>query len=171
MTDLGKKIIQGKLANPNEEVTFKYKDHIHNKVVDVTAKREVRNYIKSSNQRIRRKENEYQFFNKSWDSVFNEDNPEMEQFLEDHSQDIFEILEERQRDLYREVQKEQRRALVENALHCLTPAQREVIDLIFYENKSEREISKILGISHQSVHERRDKAIKRLKNYIFDTQN
>ena len=103
--------------------------------------------------------------------MFNEDNPEMEQFLEDHSQDIFEILEEKQRDLYREAQKEQRRALVENALHCLTPFQREVIDLIFYENKSEREIAKILGISHQSVHERRDKAIKRLKNYIFDTQN
>lgn len=171
MTVLGKKIIQGKLADPNEEVTFKYKDKIHNKMIDVTATREVRNYIKSSDQRIRRDDNRYGYHNKSWDSVFNEDNPEMEQFLEDHSQDIFEILEERQRDLYREAQKEQRRALVENALHCLTPLQREVIDLIFYENKSEREISKILSISHQSVHERRDKAIKRLKNYIFDTQN
>ena len=171
MTDLGKKITQGKLANPNEEITFKYKDNIHNKVIEVTTKREIRNYLKSSNQKIRRDDNRYGYHNKSWDSVFNEDNPEMEQFLEDHSQDIFEILEERQKDLYREAQKEQRRALVENALHCLTPLQREVIDLIFYENKSEREISKILGISHQSVHERRDKAIKRLKNYIFDTQN
>ena len=171
MTDLGKKIIQGKLANPNEEVTFKYKDHIHNKVIDVTAKREVRNYIKSSNQKIRRKDNEYQFFNKSWDTVFNEDKPENEHYLIDPASDVDSVLDEMERDLKKAAIKEQRRALVENALHCLTPLQREVIDLIFYENKTEREISKILGISHQTVHRRRDKAIKNLKNYIFDTQN
>lgn len=171
MTDLGKKIIQGKLANPNEEVTFKYKDHIHNKVIDVTAKREVRNYIKSSNQKIRRKDNEYQFFNKSWDTVFNEDKPENEQYLIDPASDVDSVLEAMEGDLRKAAIREQRRALVENALHCLTPAQREVIDLIFYENKSEREISKILGIAQPTVHERRDKAIKRLKNYIFDTQN
>lgn len=171
MTDLAKRIAEGKLANPNEEITFKYKDHIHNKVVDVTAKREVRNYIKSSDQRIRRKDNEYQFFNKSWDTVFNEDKPENEQYLIDPASDMDSVLEAMEGDLRKAAIREQRRALVENALHCLTPLQREVIDLIFYENKSEREISKILGISHQTVHRRRDKAIKNLKNYIFDTQN
>jgi len=171
MTDLGKKNIQGKLADTNEEITFKYKDNIHNKVIDVTAKREVRNYIKSSNQRIRRKDNEYQFFNKSWDTVFNEDKPENEHYLIDPASDVDSVLDAMEGDLRKAAIREQRRALVENALHCLTPLQREVIDLIFYENKSEREISKILGISHQTVHRRRDKAIKNLKNYIFDTQN
>ena len=171
MTDLGKKIIQGKLADTNEEITFKYKDKIHNKMIDVTAKREVRNYIKSSDQRIRRKDNEYQFFNKSWDTVFNDDKPENEHYLIDPASDVDNVLAEMERDLRKAAIREQRRALVENALHCLTPLQREVIDLIFYENKSEREISKILGISHQTVHRRRDKAIKNLKNYIFDTQN
>ena len=171
MTDLGRKIIQGKLADTNEEITFKYKDKIHNKMIDVTAKREVRNYIKSSDQRIRRKDNEYQFFNKSWDTVFNDDKPENEHYLIDPASDMDSVLEAMEGDLRKAAIREQRRALVENALHCLTPLQREVIDLIFYENKSEREISKILGISHQTVHRRRDKAIKNLKNYIFDTQN
>ena len=171
MTDLGKKIIQGKLADTNEEITFKYKDKIHNKMIDVTAKREVRNYTKSSDQRIRRKDNEYQFFNKSWDTVFNDDKPENEHYLIDPASDMDSVLEAMEGDLRKAAIREQRRALVENALHCLTPLQREVIDLIFYENKSEREISKILGISHQTVHRRRDKAIKNLKNYIFDTQN
>ena len=140
-------------------------------MIDVTAKREVRNYTKSSDQRIRRKDNEYQFFNKSWDTVFNDDKPENEHYLIDPASDMDSVLEAMEGDLRKAAIREQRRALVENALHCLTPLQREVIDLIFYENKSEREISKILGISHQTVHRRRDKAIKNLKNYIFDTQN
>ena len=171
MTDLGKKIVQGKLANPNEEITFDYKDNIHNKMIKVTAKREIRNYIKSSDQKIRRDDNRYAFHNKSWDTVFNEDKPENEHYLIDPASDVNSVLDEMERDLKKAAIKEQRRALVENALHCLTPLQREVIDLIFYENKTEREISKILGISHQTVHRRRDKAIKNLKNYIFDTQN
>lgn len=171
MTDLGKKIIQGKLADTNEEITFKYKDKIHNKMIDVTAKREVRNYIKSSDQRIRRKDNEYQFFNKSWDTVFNDDKPENEHYLIDPASDMDSVLEAMEGDLRKAAIREQRRALVENALHCLTPLQREVIDLIFYENKTLREISKVLGISFQTVQRRRDKGIENLKKYIFNTQN
>lgn len=171
MTDLGKKIIQGKLANPEDLVTFRYKDKIHNKMIKVTDKRRIRNYLRSSNQKIRRSDNEYKFFNKSWDTVFNEDKPENEQYLIDPASDMDSVLEAMEGDLRKAAIREQRRALVENALHCLSPMQREVIDLIFYENKSEREIAKILDISHQAVHARRDKAIKRLKDYIFDTQN
>ena len=171
MTELGKKIIQGKLANPNEEVTFKYKDKIHNKMIDVTAKREVRNYIKSSDQRIRRKDNEYQFFNKSWDTVFNDDKPENEHYLIDPASDVDNVLAEMESDLRKAAIREQRRALVENALHCLTIEQREVINLIFYENKSENQIAKILGISQQAVNSRKQNAIENLKKYIFNTQN
>ena len=138
MTDLGKKIVQGKLANPNEEITFDYKDNIHNKMIKVTAKREIRNYIKSSDQKIRRDDNRYAFHNKSWDTVFNEDNPENEHYLIDPASDVDSVLDEMERDLKKAAIKEQRRALVENALHCLTPLQREVIDLIFYENKTRR---------------------------------
>ena len=171
MTDLGKKIIQGKLADTNEEITFKYKDKIHNKMIDVTAKREVRNYIKSSDQRIRRKDNEYQFFNKSWDTVFNDDKPENEHYLIDPASDVDNVLAEMERDLRKAAIREQRRALVENALHCLTIEQREVIDLIFYENKSENQIARILGISQQAVNSRKQNAIENLKKYIFNTQN
>ena len=74
-------------------------------------------------------------------------------------------------DLRKAAIREQRRALVENALHCLTIEQREVINLIFYENKSENQIAKILGISQQAVNSRKQNAIENLKKYIFNTQN
>ena len=154
-----------------EIVDYTFKDKIHNEKVNVQITRETAKYLENSRKQMRRSQNAYNHRVASWDTVFNEDKPENEHYLIDPASDVDSVLDAMEGDLRKAAIREQRRALVENALHCLTPLQREVIDLIFYENKSEREISKILGISHQTVHRRRDKAIKNLKNYIFDTQN
>lgn len=70
----------------------------------------------------------------------------------------------------------ERRALVRDALRCLTAKQREVVQAYFFEGRSQSEIARSLGVSQQVVHKRifgvvRDGrriggALKRLAAYL-----
>ncbi len=48
-------------------------------------------------------------------------------------------------------------------LSVLTPRQRLVVTLHYFDNWSEREIAAGLGISHQAVHDSHKRAIQRLR--------
>lgn len=164
------KEIENKLDD-QEIIDYTFKDKIHNEKVNVQITRETAKYLENSRKQMRRSQNAYNHRVASWDTVFNEDNMENEKYIADNRQNPEYVTIKKQKEARKAAIKEQRRALVENALCCLTDTQREVIDLIFYENKSERQIAKLLGITPQAVHERREKAIRRLKNFILSTQN
>ena len=56
---------------------------------------------------------------------------------------------------------------IKKALNKLTPKQRKVIKMIFWERLSEREIAKKLGRSPSAIHERKVLSLQRLKEEIL----
>ena len=52
------------------------------------------------------------------------------------------------------------------ALETLTEDERFLIDEIYFHEKTERETAKILNMSHQTVHSKKNKIIKKLKKIL-----
>ena len=128
--------------------------------------------MKSDNQKTRRAQNEYDYFNKSYDEIFDEDkHPENMQYLCDETQNPEYILIKQEEALVEKAKKEQQRTLVENSLEDLTPKQREVVEMAMYDNLSYKKIGKKLNITKQSVGERMKSAQKNIINHIKNTEN
>lgn len=49
------------------------------------------------------------------------------------------------------------------ALDILTEKERALILALFFEEKTEREVAEAMGISHQAIHKRKNKILKKLK--------
>lgn len=68
---------------------------------------------------------------------------------------------------------ERMRRLLDSISHTLTPKQRQVVEMHYWQGLSEREIADELHLSHQGVHERLALAKKKMrsqsKNYLPDT--
>ncbi len=160
-----------KKDDSKEMVTIDYFDRIHKQWIKLDVTKEVALFMKADDQQRRRKQNQYDFYNKQFDSIFNESKPENEKFLADESSNPQVILENKEKELIDMAESEHYRTLIENSLCTLTPTQREVVEKTFYENKSENDIAEELGISQQAVSGRLLRAEKNIKNNIKNTEN
>lgn len=155
-----------------EIVTIDYYDRINRKWIKVDVTKEVARFMKADTQQRRRKQNQYDFYNKSYDKIFDEDkHPENMKYLLDETQSPEYIMEQKEKLLIENAKKEEQRTMIENSLNVLNDTQLEVIEKTFYENKSENDIAEELGISQQAVSGRLIRAEKNIKNHIKDTEN
>lgn len=160
-----------KIDDSKEIVTIDYFDRINKKWIKLDVTKEVANFLKASEQKERRKQNQYNYFNKPIDKIFNENKPENEHFLIDESQDVEKILEKIEDDILDDLTRNYERTLIENSLYVLTPEQREVIEMVMYKNMSQNEIAKELNIEQSSVGGRLKRAKENIKKYIKNNQN
>lgn len=58
------------------------------------------------------------------------------------------------------------RNFVAKYLMHLTPQQRRVLELIFWEGQSERDVADLLGVKQQSVHDAKKRAFKKIRGLI-----
>ena len=89
----------------------------------------------------------------------------------DENQDIEKNMELKELEAIKKAEENHKRTLIENSLYELTEKQREVVEKILYENKTNSKIADELNISRQSVGERLSSAKKNIKNHIKNTQN
>ncbi len=155
-----KKGIQ-KSIDDSEITEIKYYDNIQGKWIKVNTTKRIARFMNTSKQQQRRKQNQYNYFNVSFDSVFSEFLDESN-MIEDAGFQYFVENDEQIEDLnsiknYR---------IIKNSFKYLTPEQKEVIRLKFYKNKSLREIGEMLSISKQSVFERIKNAEKNIKRFL-----
>ena len=162
---------ENKVDDSKEIVTIDYFDRINKKWIKLDVTKEVANFLKASEQKERRKQNQYNYFNKPIDKIFNENKPENEHFLIDESQDVEKILEKKENDVLDDLTRNYERTLIENSLYVLTPEQREVIEMVMYKNMSQNEIAKELNIEQSSVGGRLKRAKENIKKYIKNNQN
>lgn len=162
---------ENKIDDSKEIVTIDYFDRINKKWIKLDVTKEVANLLKASDQKERRKQNQYNYFNKPIDKIFNENKPENEHFLIDESQDVEKILEKIENDILDDLTRNYERTLIENSLYVLTPEQREVIEMVMYKNMSQNEIAKELNIEQSSVGGRLKRAKENIKKYIKNNQN
>ena len=162
---------ENKVDDSKETITIDYYDRIHKQWIKLDVTKEVANLLKASDQKERRKQNQYNYFNKPIDKIFNENKPENEHFLIDESQDVEKILEKIEDDILDDLTRNYERTLIENSLYVLTPEQREVIEMVMYKNMSQNEIAKELNIEQSSVGGRLKRAKENIKKYIKNNQN
>lgn len=161
-----------KRDDSKDPITIDYYDRINHRWIKVDTTKEVARFMKADEQRTRRKQNQYNFYNLPFDEVFDstkKENEKNEQYQIDESAEIaFEKLDD---ELMQVKQDEHQRTLIENSMCYLTPEQREVIEKTFYENKSQNQIGAELGIKQHSVNERLKRARQNIKKHIKGTQN
>ena len=52
------------------------------------------------------------------------------------------------------------------ALMQLTKEERDFISVLFFDEKTESDVAKCLGVSQQAVHKRKNRILKKLKNFF-----
>ena len=162
---------ENKIDDSKEIVTIDYFDRINKKWIKLDVTKEVAKFLESNNRKLRRKQNQYNYFNKPIDKIFNESKTENEHFLIDESQDVEKILEKKENDVLDDLTRNYERTLIENSLYVLTPEQKEVIEMVMYKNMSQNEIAKELNIEQSSVGGRLKRAKENIKKYIKNNQN
>jgi len=163
---------ENKIDDSKQLITIDYYDRIHNKWIKVEVTKEVARFMKADKQQRRRKQNQYNYFNKPYDEIFDEDkHPENMHFLCDETQNPEYILAKKEEALVEKAKKEQQRTIIENSLCDLTAEQREVVEMAMYDNMSYKKIGENLNISKQSVSERMKNAEKNIKKHIKNTEN
>ncbi len=155
-----KKGIQ-KSIDDSEITEIKYYDNIQGKWIKVNTTKRIARFMNTSKQQQRRKQNQYNYFNVSFDSVFSEFLDESN-MIEDA---CFQYLGEYDEQI-ESLNSVKNYKLIKSSFRYLTPEQKEVIRLKFYKNKSLREIGEMLSISKQSVFERIKNAEKNIKRFF-----
>lgn len=163
---------ENKIDDSKELVVIDYFDRINNKWIKVEVTKEVARFMKADKQQRRRKQNQYDYFNKPYDEIFDEDkHPENMHFLCDETLNPEYILAKKEEALVEKAKKEQQRTIIENSLCDLTHEQREVVEMAMYDNLSYREMAEILNVDKSSVYSRMKNAKKNIKNHIKSTEN
>ena len=161
-----------KRDDSKDPITIDYYDRINHRWIKVDTTKEVARFMKADEQRTRRKQNQYNFYDLPFDEVFDstkKENEKNEQYLIDESVEIaFEKLDD---ELMQAKKDEHQRTLIENSLCYLTPEQREVVEMAFYKNMSYREIANEIGIDKSSIYSRMKNAQKNIKEHIKNTEN
>jgi len=65
-----------------------------------------------------------------------------------------------------EVIRQENRRLLQNALHKLNDDEAELIQSLFFEGLSERQLSAQTGVHHMTIHNRKVRILRKLKNYM-----
>ncbi len=168
--ELSKNEIEQK-DDSKEMVVIKYHDRIHNQWIDVEVTKEVARFMESDRKNRKRAQDKFEHYNKQFDEVFVPSKPNNERFLCDPNADYETIKENERKEKFEEFEIEHNRVLVENSLDCLTPDQREVVELVL-QNLSYSEIAERLGLENkQIVTNRMRRAKKKLRKFIKDTEN
>ena len=158
--------MENKENNDNKDlITIDYYDRIHKQWIKVEVTKEVANFMKADEQKTRRKQNQYDYYNIPLSHFEREDNDYTFDVIDEDS-DIEQQLERIQLKEIEDMKEDFERTLIENSLYVLTPEQREVVEMVFYKNMSYGEIAKALNITKQSVCERLKNAKRKIKNYI-----
>lgn len=158
--------MENKENNDNKDlITIDYYDRIHKQWIKVEVTKEVANFMKADEQKTRRKQNQYDYYNIPLSHFEREDNDFTFDVIDEDS-DIEKQLEQIQLKEIEDMKEDFERTLIENSLYVLTPEQREVVEMVFYKNMSYGEIAKALNITKQSVCERLKNAKRKIKNYI-----
>ena len=158
--------MENKENNDNKDlITIDYYDRIHKQWIKVEVTKEVANFMKADEQKTRRKQNQYDYYNIPLSHFEREDNDYTFDVIDEDS-DIEQQLEQIQLKEIEDMKEDYERTLIENSLYVLTPEQREVVEMVFYKNMSYGEIAKALNITKQSVCERLKNAKRKIKNYI-----
>lgn len=157
-----------KIDDSKEIVTIDYYDRIHKQWIKLDVTKEVARLLKSEDQKTRRGNNRYNYYNLPFDEVFDSKNEENEKYLVDESSTIdFENAEN-----LMDIELENKRTLIENSLCCLTPEQREVVEMAYYKNMSYSQIAEARGVNNKSsIYKIMKAAEKKIKKHINDTQN
>ena len=163
--------IENQIDDSKELVVIDYYDRIHKQTIKLEVTKEVAKFLKADEQKTRRNQNKYNYYNKSFDKVFNEQQPENEHYLLDEDSAVDAILEKRDLEQLAEAELEHQRTLIENSLCCLTDSQRQVVEMAYYQNITYSQIAEALNIDKSSVYARMKNAEKNIKNYIKNTQN
>ena len=151
----------------NELVTIDYYDRINKKWIKLDVNKEVARFLSSSNKQMKRKQNQYNFRNCSLDTIFNEEHPEMEGYLADEDSCPESILRKAEEDRLKVVNDEHMKTVIQNALCCLTPIQREVVEMAFYQNMSYSEIALDRGVKNKSsIYKIMKAAEKNIRKFI-----
>ena len=158
-----------KKSRPDDKelVVIDYYDRIHKQWIKVEVTKEVARLLKNETQRERRKQNAYDYYNLPFDEVFDstkKDYEKKEHLLVDENSEI--RLEAQDELMFAEMEEEQRRTIIENSLCCLTPEQREVVELAYYQNMSYGDIGKLIGITKPAVYKRMKNAEKNIRDFI-----
>lgn len=158
--------MENKENNDNKDLmTIDYYDRIHKQWIKVEVTKEVANFMKADEQKTRRKQNQYDYYNIPLSHFEREDNDYTFDVIDEDS-DIEQQLEKDRLKEIEDMQEDYERTLIENSLYVLTPEQRQVVEMVFYQNMSYGEIAKVLNITKQSVCERLKNAKKKIKNHI-----
>jgi RNA polymerase sigma-70 factor (ECF subfamily) len=80
--------------------------------------------------------------------------------------DVLAMIEDPADDPETLVEKEDRRAIVQNCLAQLSPTHREVLDLVYYHEKSVNEVAEIVGIPANTVKTRMFYARTRMEKFL-----
>ena len=161
-----------KRDNSKDPITIDYYDRINHRWIKVDTTKEVARLLHSEDEKTRRGNNRYNKYNFGFDDYFDQSKKsfaDREHYLKDDSADI--DLDKADEKLMQSKKEEHQRALVENSLDCLTIQQRDVVEKTFYENRSQNQIAKELGIAQQSVYGRLANAKIKIKNHIKNTEN
>ena len=146
-------------------VTIDYYDRIHKQWIKVEVTKEVARFMQSDKKKTRRKQNQYDFYNIPLSSFETEEDDYCFD-IEDENSDIEKKYDEKIKQDLQDIKEDYERTIIENSLYILTPEQREVVEMVFYQNMTYREIAKVLNISKQSVCERLKNAKRKIKNHI-----
>ena len=146
-------------------VTIDYYDRIHKQWIKVEVTIEVARFMQSDTKKTRRKQNQYDFYNIPLSSFETEEDDYCFD-IEDENSDIEKKYDEKIKQDLQDIKEDYERTIIENSLYILTPEQREVVEMVFYQNMTYREIAKVLNISKQSVCERLKNAKRNIKNHI-----
>ena len=111
-------------------ITIDYYDRIHKQWIKVEVTKEVAKFMKADEQKTRRKQNQYDYYNIPLSHFEREDNDFTFDVIDEDS-DIEKQLEKDRLKEIEDVQEDYERTLIENSLYVLTPEQRQVVEMVF----------------------------------------
>ena len=144
----------------NMIVTIDYYDKTKASLIKVDVTKRVARFLNSSKQKMRRRQNQYNYFNVPFDLIFGENKFDNENLLVD--KDFLEEFQDEAKINDREKCRE-----LKSIIRLLSPNQREVVKMTCL-NLSFREIGQKLSISKQSAYERFKNAKKNILKLLKD---
>lgn len=142
----------------NEKVKIKYYDRINKELIEIEVDKSVRRAINKYNKREKRQREK------------DKDNEVMSlDYLKEIGVEIeSDDFNEEQKELLslEEKRKRKTKLALYRAMRKLTPRQRQIVTIHYFEKKTYKEIASILETSNQNIHQTVVKSIEKLKKSI-----
>lgn len=76
------------------------------------------------------------------------------------------IIPDKSKDILGDVIKKEERTALEEALKQLKERDKQLIEELYFNGQTERELAKMLGVSHQMVHKKKVRILKKLREIL-----